>query len=356
MHEQRTFGFGVVAAALAFMLLAAVTFSVPSAKAASKSTLKKSAHVALKVPVSRSGGFNYTQGSYLEGFEFTSNRVITVTKLGAYDSNLSKLPNGTEKFMKVPVALYDITSNTLVRKTKVDASDPSKGVYRYAALSRPVTLNTTDTYAVVWVSLSDYYVASPKLVASDVNSALTYLAMAGYGPGGLTTTSAMVEPNWFYTVSANGLAAINYDLGPNFLFTTSKAAPTTTTTTTVPAAGTKVALGTNNPTTGDCTTNTSEKATAVGYVTLTVTSSAFTANIHIQSGKPNTVYDVFLQQVPGSCPQLQSNGGTLKTNSKGGATFVATVPRIVGATTFFVQLVNGEMPSEYTSDRISSVS
>jgi hypothetical protein len=63
-----------------------------------------------------------------------------------------------------------------------------------------------------------------------------------------------------------------------------------------------------------------------------------------------------MQQVPGSCPQMQSNGGTLTTNSKGGATFVATVPRADGATTFFVQLVNEAIPSEYTSDRISNVS
>ena len=36
-------------------------------------------------------------------------------------------------------------------------------------------------YAVAWVSLSDYYVASPTLVAADVNPAITYVAMAGNG-------------------------------------------------------------------------------------------------------------------------------------------------------------------------------
>ncbi|HYA45239.1 MAG TPA: hypothetical protein VED59_06510 [Acidimicrobiales bacterium] len=70
-----------------------------------------------------------------------------------------------------------------------------------------------------WVSLSDYYIASPTLVASDVNPAINYVAMDGNGPGGLTTTTKMVEPNWFYTESANGLNALNYDLGPNFIFT-----------------------------------------------------------------------------------------------------------------------------------------
>ena len=136
--------------------------------------------------------------------------------------------------------------------------------------------------------------------------------------------------------------------------------PSTTTThpstsTSMAAHGTRLALGTNNPAVGDCTTNTSEKSTSVGYVTLTVTSSSVVADIHLQSGTPNTTYGVFMQQVPGSCPQEQSNGGSLTTNSKGRATYVATVPRVAGATTFFVQLVNGATAT-YTSDRLSKVS
>jgi hypothetical protein len=207
------------AVALVFALLAAGCASGQSAASQSPRVSKATSQVALRVPVSGSGGFNYTQGSYLEGFEFTANRVITVTKLGAYDSNLSKLPDGTESFATVPVGLYDISSHTLLREVVVTASDPSTGVYRYAPLATPVTLKKTDKYVVAWVSLSDYYVASPKLVASDVNPEIHYLAMAGYGPGGLTMTDAMVEPNWFYTKSAHGMAAINYDLGPNFMFT-----------------------------------------------------------------------------------------------------------------------------------------
>jgi len=210
---------GLVAPALVAALLVA-GFGLGQTAAASHAVSKSTSKVALNVPVSGSGGFNYTQGSYLEGFEFTAHRSMTVTKLGAYDSGLSKLPNGTTNFETAPVALYDISTNTLLRSVKVRASDPAVGVYRYAALSRPITLNTTSTYAVVWVSLSNYYIASPKLVASDVNSAIQYLAFASYGPGGLTTTSTMVEPNWFFTKSANGLAAVNYDLGPNFMFKT----------------------------------------------------------------------------------------------------------------------------------------
>ncbi len=218
---------GVVTVALVFALLAAGCgggqSAVPTTRSVSTTTSRASttSNVALAVPVSSSGGFNYTQGSYLEGFEFTASRSISITKLGAYDSNLSTLSNGSETFATVPVALYDISSHTLLGSVNVSASDPPTGVYRYATLPSPITLNKADTYAVAWVSLSNYYVASPTLVASDVNPAINYLAMAGYGPGGLTMTSAMVEPNWFFTVSANGLHAINYDLGPNFMFTTS---------------------------------------------------------------------------------------------------------------------------------------
>jgi hypothetical protein len=192
-----------------------------SAPTTTSSANKAQGNVALNVPTSGSGGFNYTQGSYLEGFEFTVNSSISVTELGAYDSNLSALSNGPENFATVPVALYDINSHTQLARANVGASDPATGVYRYATLSSPITLSKSDTYAVVWVSLSNYYVASPTLVASDVNPVITYLAMAGYGPGGLTMTSTMVEPDWFYTVSVNGLHAINYDLGPNFIFSTS---------------------------------------------------------------------------------------------------------------------------------------
>ncbi|HLN06810.1 MAG TPA: hypothetical protein VK217_11065 [Acidimicrobiales bacterium] len=223
---------GLVAAALVLALLAAGCgggqSAVPPSQSVSTTTTSAptsgpttTSNVALTVPASGSGGFNYTQGSYIEGFEFTANNSISITKLGAYDSNLSALSGGSETFVTVPVTVYDISSHTRLGSVNVRASDPPTGVYRYAALSNPITLSKTDTYAIVWVSLSNYYIASPTLVASDVNPAIKYVAMAGYGPGGLTTTSTMVEPNWFFTESANGLHAVNYDLGPNFMFTTS---------------------------------------------------------------------------------------------------------------------------------------
>ena len=146
-------------------------------------------------------------------------RPISVTALGAYDSNLSSLTNGAEQFKPVPVALYDLTTHTQLAVVTVSATDTPHGVYRYVTLSNAITLNTSDDYSVAWVSLSDYYVASPTLVAADVDPAITYLAMDGNGGGGLEQTSTMLEPNWFYTMKDNGIAALNYDLGPNFMFT-----------------------------------------------------------------------------------------------------------------------------------------
>jgi hypothetical protein len=123
---------------------------------------------------------------------------------------------------------------------------------------------------------------------------------------------------------------------------------------TVPGTGDTVALGTNNPAAGDCTTNTSEAASSVGFVVLKLTPSSFKAEIQLQAGSPKTTYLVLMQQVPGSCPQSRANGGKLTTGSNGRGHASATVPRVPGATTFFVQLVPaGSGGSQYTSDRIS---
>lgn len=124
-------------------------------------------------------------------------------------------------------------------------------------------------------------------------------------------------------------------------------------TNTVP--GNKVALGTNNPAQGDCDTNTSEAATSVGFVVLNLTPSSYQAEIQLQAGSPNMTYGVFMQQVPGSCPQPAANGGTLTTDSAGRGQASTTVPRVAGATTFYVQLVPGEAGAPtYTSDRVST--
>jgi hypothetical protein len=121
--------------------------------------------------------------------------------------------------------------------------------------------------------------------------------------------------------------------------------------------GDRVALGANNPAQGDCTTNTSETATSVGFVVLTLTPSSFEADVQLQSGFPNTTYGVFMQQVPGSCPQSAANGGTLTTDSTGRGQASTEVARVPSATTFYVQLVPaGVGPPDYTSDRVAATS
>ena len=127
------------------------------------------------------------------------------------------------------------------------------------------------------------------------------------------------------------------------------------TATTIPASSRQVALGTANPAQGDCTTNTSEAATSVGFVVLELTADSFQAEIHLQGGSPSMTYGVFMQQVPGSCPQPAANGGALTTDSAGHGQASTTVPRVPGATTFYVQLVPGEAGAPtFTSDRVAT--
>lgn len=116
----------------------------------------------------------------------------------------------------------------------------------------------------------------------------------------------------------------------------------------------KVALGGNNPAPGDCTTPSHEKVAAVGHVTLILTASRFEAKIELTHGLPNTAFGVYMQQVPGSCPQRVANGGTLTSNAAGSGSVVASVPRVRGATAFFVQLVTAAgQPGTYTSTYVS---
>jgi hypothetical protein len=173
--------------------------------------------VALNVPVTGSGGFNYTQGTYLEGFEFKANSAISITQLGAYDSNYSQLPNGAETFSSVDVAVYNLTTHTQLGSVTVKSSDPLTGIFHYALVT-PIPLNTKDNYAIVWVSGTNHYIASPTLTLADVNSAITYVGAVGYGPSGLTQTGKMVEPDFLYSVQSHGITALNYDIGPNFKF------------------------------------------------------------------------------------------------------------------------------------------
>ena len=154
------------------------------------------------------GGFNYTQGTYLAGFEFRVQAAISVTQLGFYDASSNGQP---QTFQNAPVGLWDITTNTLLGSVTVTAADPLTGFFRYAPLGAPVALNTTDTYAVAGITGTDYYTAGvpPNSSSVVVNAPVVYLAPAL--TGGEATT--LIEPNSFPT---------NYgyfsDFGANFQF------------------------------------------------------------------------------------------------------------------------------------------
>jgi len=167
-------------------------------------------------------GFNYWQGTYLLGFEFQANSAITITQLGFYDSNANGAP---QTFEDSPVGVYDITTNTLLASATVTASDPLTGFFRYAALSSPITLNTTDTYAIAGISGDNYYTADVPLNATtvQVNAAITYVnpAYCSCNTSGWGESSSLVEPGYF--PAGTGLYG---DFGPNFQFASASSLPT----------------------------------------------------------------------------------------------------------------------------------
>jgi hypothetical protein len=170
--------------------------------------------VAINVP-SLGKAFNYTQGSYLIGFKFRANSAITIAQLGFWDSNLTST---AETFMPVPVGLYDLSTHALLGSATVHASDPATGFFRYVSLATPIALNTTDTYAVVGVSGTNYYAVGTNGCSggfecshATVSTAITFLGGACLGASCLTTTNALAEPTDTETWA---------NFGANFMFAT----------------------------------------------------------------------------------------------------------------------------------------
>jgi hypothetical protein len=152
------------------------------------------------------GAFTYSQGSYLEGFEFRAPAPVRVTQLGYFDASLAA---ATQAFAPSDVGLYDITTHTLLGTVSVEASDPAVGIYRFHALATPVALGASDTYAVVAVTGTDDYVSGFDY-GGQLSPDLTWVGFAGYGANNLTQTTTLAEPNYFWTSTGN--------LGANFVF------------------------------------------------------------------------------------------------------------------------------------------
>ena len=177
--------------------------------------------VALDFQGFGNGGENYTQGSYEDGFAFTANSSITITQLGYYDANLN---GGNDTFGSHAVGVWDLTTNTLLGQTTVTASDPATGYFRYAALSTPIALNTTDTYAVAGITgSSDYSVQVPVSSAiGNLPAEINYVSIATWSKNPSDTgdesspTTTLVQPNLF-TWGSNK-TGIGPDFGANFIF------------------------------------------------------------------------------------------------------------------------------------------
>ncbi len=161
---------------------------------------------ALDLATLPSGAFAYTQGTYIEAFEFTASTAVRVTQLGYFDSNLA----GTaETFAPAVVGLYDMTSGTLLGSATVEPDDPATGIYRFHALATPIALDTSDTYAAVGVTGTD---TTPRgsNYGGQIAPELTWVSFAGFGSNDLTETSALVLPDFFWNTTG--------DLGPDFIF------------------------------------------------------------------------------------------------------------------------------------------
>ncbi len=154
------------------------------------------------------GAFNYTQGSYIQSFRFTAKAAVHVTQLGYYDGNLT---GGTQTFQATPVGLYDLTTHTLLGSVTVQASDPAIGIFRFATLTTPLTLNTTDTYAVAAVTGTNAYAAGFDF-AGQIHPSLTWISFAGVGQDNLTQTTTLIEPSFFWTTT--GDIGANFVIGP----------------------------------------------------------------------------------------------------------------------------------------------
>jgi uncharacterized protein (TIGR03437 family) len=167
--------------------------------------------------------FNYTQGSYLAGFAFRATSAISITQLGFYDSNLA---GTTQTFKASMVGVYDLTTNTLLTSAVVSPSDSPTGFFRYVSIT-PLAINTTDVYAVVGITGTNYYTVGVPASTSPVNAAIHYLSPAYYyssdgSPGNDTQTSTLVEPDDFSAGNIFGTPNPPTDLadfGANFQFT-----------------------------------------------------------------------------------------------------------------------------------------
>ena len=193
-----------------------------TATLAGQAALADPAAVVLNGSVNRGGAFDYTQGSYAIGFEFTVDAATTLTQLGMYDSSLA--PGGYPQILQpAEVGLYDLSTKALLASTIVSNTSTPQGYFRYEPLKNAVALNTTDTYAVMAISAGNYYLVGSSVGGSGnaiVNSDVVYQSEIGSLNGALVALPDTFDPTQYQTTidifGSPGTPTTIGDFGANF--------------------------------------------------------------------------------------------------------------------------------------------
>jgi hypothetical protein len=161
------------------------------------------AGVTPAITFDNSTGLGLSNAPFTLGWSFSTNKTVTVSSLGVFDSGLDGLNDSYQ------VGLFDSGGNLLTSTTVESGTvDPLVNQFRYASTAS-VTLAAGGTYSIgaLYLTGDDGIVAAPggfgDPVNFGVNPAITFLD-AGYGFG-----NTLVAPQ-------NGGGGEGY-FGPNFL-------------------------------------------------------------------------------------------------------------------------------------------
>jgi hypothetical protein len=80
---------------------------------------------------------------------------------------------------------------------------------------------------------------------------------------------------------------------------------------------------------------------AFGFVVLNTNGNGgLSAQVSVKGGTPNSTYDIWVNQDPGTCPLgVATAPGALTTNGQGNGNAHVTLPRVAGATNFWISAV-----------------
>jgi hypothetical protein len=127
---------------------------------------------------------DFTNDAWSLGFQFTTNKILTVTDLGFYDDLKNDLTESHD------VGIYNSLGSLLVSGT-VNPGDTLDGWFRYVSVA-PTTLQAGQTYFAAATTGSENYTWNPNgfIVNPDINfigaayQSSTTLVFPGSGPDG----------------------------------------------------------------------------------------------------------------------------------------------------------------------------